>query len=76
LRELDFTKVDRDMERGLVEIRKQHPERGQARIAFVLDDDLAFGMMRMYEALSVRLTQQMYVFRDYAKAQAWLQDKL
>jgi len=76
LREMDFTQVDHDMERQLVEIRRQYPERGQARIAFVVDNDLAFGMMRRYEMLSVHLPQQICVFREYAEAEAWLQDKL
>jgi len=73
LRELDFTQIDHEMERQLVAIRRQYPERGQARIAFVVDTDLAFGMTRRYEMLSANLPQQIRVFRDYAKAETWLQ---
>jgi len=72
LRALDFTQINNDMERQLVAIRTQYPERGQARIAFVVDTDLGFGMMRRYEMLSADLPQQIRVFRDYAKADAWL----
>ncbi len=72
LRELDFATVGRDMEMQLVEIRKQYPERGQARIAFVVGNDFAFGMTRRYEMLSANLPQQIRVFRDYAKAEVWL----
>jgi len=73
LRELDFAQINHDMERQLIEIRQLFPERGQARIAFVVDTDLAFGMTRRYEMLSANLPQQIRVFRDYAKAETWLQ---
>jgi len=76
LRELDFTQIDHDMENQLIAIRKLHPERGQARIAFVVGNDLGFGMMRRYEMLSAKLPQQIRVFRDDAKAEAWLEAKL
>jgi len=73
LRALDFTTVDRELELQLIEIRKQYPERGEARIAFVTGDDpLAYGMTRMYEMLSGSLPQQMRVFKDFAEAEAWL----
>jgi len=72
LRELDFAQIDHDMEKQLIEIRKQYPERGQAKIAFVVGSDLGFGMMRRYEMLSDNLPQHIRVFRDDAKAEAWL----
>jgi len=72
LRELDFAQIDYDMERQLIAIRRQYPERGQAKIAFVVSSDLGFGMMRRYEMLSDNLPQHIRVFRDDAKAEAWL----
>jgi len=73
LRELDFTQVDHDMEKQLITMREQHPERGEARIAFVVSNDLGFGMMRRYEMLSTNLPQQICVFKDFGEAEAWLQ---
>jgi hypothetical protein len=75
LREQDFTKIDTDFEMRLINIRKKHSKRGNARLAFVVSDDLGFGMSRMYQNLSEKLPQHIMVFRDYSEAEEWLLSK-
>lgn len=72
LRELDFTKITPQFVRACVDIRTSLPERHPARIAFVVDDDLGFGMMRMFEILGDSLDDTTMVFRDLSDAEEWL----
>jgi len=58
--------------RGLIDIRKKYPERGRAMFAVVAPSDLAFGMSRMYEALSSPMQQTVMVFRTVSEAERWL----
>lgn len=57
---------------AMIEMRKQYPERGNAKLAIVVPGDLAFGLSRMYEILSNHLPQAIMVFRDYSEAERWL----
>ena len=43
-----------------------------SRRAFVVSDDVAFGMARMYEILTSDHAHDVTVFHDLAKARAWL----
>ena len=70
LRDLEFASVDRALEEGLIAIRKRYPERRKARLAFIVADQLGFGMARMYEILSNEDTTR--VFTDHAEAERWL----
>ena len=45
-------------------------------LALVTDNDVAFGMARMYEILAERLAVQIGVFRDLGDALAWLDGKV
>ena len=75
LRALDFRHVDRAFEQSIIEIRKRFPERGVARIAIVVADELGFGMSRMYQGLadlSGGLPQRTRVFMSYAEGEEWL----
>ena len=76
LRELDLAAVDAGFWRGIIHVRKQFPERGNARLAHVVKDDLGFGMLRMYENLSDSdpggLEQRIMVFRSIGEAENWL----
>jgi len=72
LNDLDFSSMDSDMQREFIRIRKNLPERGNAKLAFVAGCDLSYGMMRMYETLSSELEQVIMVFRDYDAAEQWL----
>jgi len=72
LRELDFKTIDSLMEKRLINIRREYPERGRARLAFIVAGDLAFGMGRMYEILSEDLPQEIRIFRKYSEGENWL----
>jgi len=43
-----------------------------ARRAFLVASDVAYGLARMYEALTERFEQELRVFRDLAEACLWL----
>lgn len=72
LRKQDFRNIDTDFEMQLIDIRKKYAKRGNALLAFVVSDDLGFGMSRMYQILSDKLPQHIMVFREYSKAEKWL----
>lgn len=69
---LDFHQITRGFQERIVEIRCEYPERGKAQLAFVVADDLGFGMARMYEILSEGLPQESRVFRSLEEGQKWL----
>ncbi len=75
LRELDFSTIDSLMEKRLINIRRKYPERGRARLAFIVAGDLAFGMGRMYEILSEDLPQEIKIFKKYSEGENWLLDQ-
>ena len=72
---LDAREVDISIAEKLIGIRKRYPERGSTKLALVASSDLAFGLSRMYEALSTDLPQSIRVFKDRAIAEQWLQEK-
>lgn len=72
VRKLDFTLFDAEFEKKIISERKKHVGRGNAKIAFWAEDDLAFGMTRMFQILSSELPQQLMVFRDLLSAECWL----
>jgi len=75
LRELEFNEIDRSYEESLISISEQFPERGPAKVAFVVKSELGFGMTRMYEILAEKLGYETMVFRDYSEAENWLIQK-
>ena len=75
VRKLDFGHVDEDLERLVISIRKTIDEkRGNTKLAFVVADDLSFGMTRMYQTLSEmsELSQEMKIFRKAEDARNWV----
>jgi hypothetical protein len=72
LRKLDFAEIEQLYQESLIDIRKQYPSRGAARIAFIVADELGYGLLRMYEILSSDLPQQIQVFQDYSEGETWL----
>jgi hypothetical protein len=72
LRELDFNEIDRSLEKSLILVSKEFPERGSAKIAFIVKSDLGFGMTRMFEALADKLGYETKVFRSYSEGENWL----
>ncbi len=71
LREMDFSNINTEFEERLILFRESI-NRGNAKIACVVKTDLAFGMGRMYEALSDHLPQQVRIFRSMDEAKNWL----
>lgn len=76
MRDLDSKTVDPNLLENFIKIRKQYPVRDTARQAFVANEDLAFGSMRMYEIVSSLdksdLPENIMVFRSYSEAEIWL----
>lgn len=72
LRKLDFTAINKDYLEKLISLRQDNPQRGQARIAIIADEDLGFGISRMYEMLSEGLPQRIMVFRSVDEGEVWL----
>ncbi|MDH5396038.1 MAG: hypothetical protein OEW97_07160 [Gammaproteobacteria bacterium] len=71
LTEMDFSNITAEFEQKLIHFRKQL-DRGNAKIACLVANDVGFGMGRMYEVLSEDLPQQVRVFRELNEAQMWL----
>ena len=69
---VDFSTVDKKFEEQLIFAREHFPERGASKIAIIAPDDLRYGMLRMYQALSGGLPQEVQVFRDNADGEKWL----
>ena len=72
VRGVDFREIDSELMRQLNSIRKQYPQRGNARIALIAPTDLAYGMSRMYELLSADMPQTIMVFRTVEEGERWL----
>lgn len=71
-RRIDMTAVSGDAARQVISIRARFPQRGQARIAMVVNTDEGYGMARMFALLSDELPQSMWVFRSMDEAERWL----
>jgi hypothetical protein len=73
LRKSNLASLNTDFAKKLISIRKKYPERFEAKVAFVADKDLSFGLLRTYEALStLELPQNIMVFRSLSKAEEWM----
>ena len=79
LRKLDFDSIDSNFVKGLIAIRKGiNNKRGNVKIAYVVNSDLSFGMVRMYQIYSEieGLAQSIQIFRNLDDAKKWiLKDK-
>lgn len=72
LRELEFNEIDRSFEERLISISEQFPERGPAKVAFIVKSEHDFGMIRMFETLAEKLGYETMVFRSYSEGENWL----
>ena len=75
LRKLDFYSIDSNFAKGLIAIRKGiDNKRGNVKIAYVVNSDMSFGMVRMYEIFSEieGLAQSIQIFRNLDDAKKWL----
>jgi len=57
---------------GIHRMADRNPFGEGSRRAFVVTDDVAFGMARMYQILTSDHAHDLTVFRDLAEARAWL----
>ncbi len=71
---MDFSQFDWEFMKKLLEIRAKFPSRGNALIAIVAEDDLAFGVSRMYASQGISLPQTLQVFRRLEEAETWILD--
>lgn len=69
---MDFSQFDWEFINNLLEIRAKFPSRGDALIAIVAEDDLAFGISRMYASRGISLPQTLQVFRQLEDAETWI----
>ena len=76
VRDQDFMNVTSGTVKRIIEISKKYPQRGASQVAFIVKDDLAYGMLRMYELSSSGeepdSSQNLRVFRDYSEGERWL----
>ena len=72
VREASFPGASGDALRALAAERARFENRRVARVAMVVDDDLNFGLMRMFEMLSDTEHGSIQVFRDLDAALRWV----
>ena len=71
LRSLDFANIDSQTTKKISAILAEFPARKNAKIAYVVADQLGYGMMRMLQNLT-DTADTSQVFYDYAKADQWI----
>ena len=72
-RNADFRLEKGDLERVSRQASKADGEPG--KVAMLVNQDLAFGLARMYEVYRESVSTRVEVFRDESKAVAWLLEK-
>lgn len=70
--DIDFVNFGKELQQAFINVREKYPERGNARIAIVAENPLAFGLGRMYQGYSAGLPQRVRIFRDTQSAEDWL----
>lgn len=71
LTELEFSQVEKNLEKQVVLARKPYSQRKGAKIAYVVKSQLGFGLMRMLENLIGDEEAYQKVFYDYVEAEKW-----
>lgn len=70
---MNYDNIDKAFMEEAMTIRKEFISmRKKANIAYVTGTDFEFGMMRMYEMMSVEIKQGVPIFRTVEEAKAWL----
>lgn len=74
VRQMDSASFTREFAESLIKLRVQIADkRGDARLAIVASDDLAYGMSRMYQGMTEGdFRQSLNVFREPEEASAWI----
>ena len=73
LKKLDFTDLDSRLGHLVKEIRSSFKKRGDAKIAYVVSDQLGYGLMRMFQVLS-DTEEDSLVCYEYDEAESWIKD--
>lgn len=69
----DFSRLSTDGMRNLLAIRAQYVARAGSRTAFLVHDEVAYGMSRMFQLLADgTIPQDLSVHRQLDDAQAWV----
>ena len=71
LREADFSAARTDDLRTVLAEHATREARVRARIAMIADDDLKFGMLRMYELMGGDRLGAVRIFREREAAERW-----
>ena len=71
---VDFTQVTeiRVTASGVHKFAQRNPFGQNARRAFVVADEVVYGMARMYDSLTSHQPHDLIIFKELAKARAWL----
>ena len=70
LRKLDFSHFDNDLAYFVNEIRVQYISRGDAKIVYVVSNQLGYGLMRMFQVLT-NTEKSSLVCYEYDEADRW-----
>ena len=72
LRKMDFSNIDWDFSKQLVNIRQMNPKRAHTRVAFVIDRAYEYGITEMHIFQSAGLPQEMKLFKNFEEGEMWL----
>jgi hypothetical protein len=74
LNRCDFQSIDPIFLQKYLDTIKNYPQKGKTKICFIVNDNYAYGMCRMYEikAEAEQLPLSIGVHRDYAAGENWL----
>ena len=70
--QMDFNDIDAGFLKEVVAMEKQNPHRQGARVAYIADNNLNYGMSRMYESLADNIAKTSRVFRTVSEGEAWI----
>jgi len=73
LRKLDFADLDSQLGQYVKEIRSSFKKRGNAKIAYVVLDQLGYGLMRMFQVMT-DTEEDSLVCYGYNEAEGWIRD--
>ena len=72
--QMEFNDVDTSFLKEVIAMEKQNPGRQGARVAYVADSNLNYGMLRMYEGLADNIAKTSKVFRTVSEGDAWIME--
>lgn len=72
--QMEFNDVDTSFLKEVIAMEKQNPGRQGARVAYVADSNLNYGMLRMYEGLADNIAKTSKVFRTVSEGEAWIME--